>query len=76
MKCLRSAGRMWAILLIVVPFVTCVWVWDLVTLATLLMYNKLYTFCFKRSTYLQERELLDHKDIPHSTLRDFIYYDN
>lgn len=43
----------------VLPFVTIVWLYDITSLACIIVANKYYIFAYSRSSYLQERALLD-----------------
>lgn len=44
---------------IVLPFVTIVWFYDIILTTIKIMYGKYYMFAYNRSSYLQERALLD-----------------
>lgn len=46
-------------LFIVLPFVSLVWFYDVISLACRIIVGKYYVFAYSRSSYLQERALLD-----------------
>ena len=43
----------------VLPFVTMVWVYDIITTMFKILLAKYYVFAFQRSSYLREREIVD-----------------
>lgn len=59
MKYALQTWKLFTGLFVVLPFVTCVWCYDIITLFLRIVYSKLYIFCYRRSYYLQERELVD-----------------
>lgn len=46
-------------MMFVLPFVTVVWLLDIMITGLLIMYMKYYCFAFKRSEYLRNRQVVD-----------------
>jgi hypothetical protein len=43
----------------VLPFVTVMWLFDIIFTGLMIMYMKYYCFAFKRSEYLRNRQVVD-----------------
>lgn len=66
-------------MMFVLPFVTVVWLVDIVFTGLMIMYMRYYCFAFKRSEYLRNRQVVDTL-VEQSTdchqpqvLRDWLY---
>ena len=46
-------------ILVVLPFVAIVWMYDVIVTGIKILYGKYYIYAYNRSSYLQERALID-----------------
>lgn len=59
MKYIRSTFKVLTSMIIILPFVTLLWFYDIIADLVAIGYSRLYLYALPRSIYLQERELIN-----------------